>query len=417
MKRIVLLKSITLTTMLIALTTQSVRAGSFDDGIKMLSARDYQRALNLFQTPQSKQAQPALSLYYQGLCHQYLRQFDQSKICYNQVLSGHPGTDAALKSRTALTAMSATSTTAAGASNPSINSAVATPAAVRKITTGERGWYMDNESVLGEVPFALRREGMIVNVTIQGKQVPAIFDTGANITLFDQSVLTGRGVNVKGAKRGGVVHGVAGQSACSLLTSDVSLGTLSEKIDVFIVDDTTATRNGETNHYGLVGADFFGKYVFEVDPQASVIRFLKKVPPRKKEISTRNNPYAAYGEPFEWDGASIIVTAKANGRECKMVLDTGATGVAFSDNQLSAAGLSRPVNADQGYSSGIGGHREAYIFQIDSLGLGPAVKRYVAASCGIHGTQSHPLLGMSFLGDIRFIVDPEKQIIRLAKPQ
>lgn len=416
MKKQVLIKSITSTTMILALTAQSARGGSFDDGIKMLSAGNYQRALNLFQTQQSKQAQPAMSLYYQGLCHQYLRQFDQSKIYYGKAISDYPGTDAALRSRTALTSLSATSATAAGATNPA-NSTVATPRAFRSIDTAERGWYMGNESVLGEVPFVLRREGMIVNVTIQGRQVPAIFDTGANVTLFDQSVLTERGVNVKSAKRGGVIHGVAGQSACSLLPSEVALGTLSEKVDVFIVDDTAARRNGEINQYGLVGEDFFGKYVFEVDPNARVIRFLKKVPPRKKEISIRNNPYAAYGEPFEWDGGSIIVTAKANGRECKMVLDTGATGVAFSDNQLSAAGLTRPVDSDRGYSRGIGGQRESYIFQIDSLGLGPAVKRNVAASCGIHGTQSHPLLGMSFLGDIRFIVDPEKQIIRMAKPQ
>jgi clan AA aspartic protease (TIGR02281 family) len=186
-----------------------------------------------------------------------------------------------------------------------------------------------------------------------------------------------------------------------------------------IQDDTAAQRaNAAESRFGLIGQDFFGKYIYEIDPDNRVVRFLKRTnlsPRRPQEMSAGRGSTAAssLGEPFVWREGVMVVTPKINGRECEMIFDTGATTISFSDKQLIGAGLNRPTNSSAATAMGVGGSRDAFRFVLDSVRLGPVLKSQVNANVSVYGSQAKPLLGQSFLAGIRYIVDPERQIIRM----
>jgi predicted aspartyl protease len=95
-----------------------------------------------------------------------------------------------------------------------------------------------------------------------------------------------------------------------------------------------------------------------------------------------------------------------------MILDTGASGLAFTDRQYSGFGFLRPENADRGGSMGVGGKRAGFHFYVKDIKLGPIFRDSAEASLSLDGTMPEPLLGASFLRDLHFTIEPQlKQIV------
>lgn len=398
-----------------SLCASTAYADSFDDGMKQFNGKNFPVALVLFKSSEKAGIKPSAALYYQALCYHYQSQFDKAAEAYSDVCTRYPSTPAAANARAALNSLtqSRPSPAKVAVANATQVSQPAGAFPLAKKGTPLADWYMGIDTFIGEIPFVYSGSRILVVASIQGKAVPAIFDTGANLTVFGKTALEKAGVDLRSSHKGGTLHGVAGQISYDTMQSKVRLGNMFAPIDVAIENDTAEARNGGGRPIGLIGADVFAEYVFEVDPSAQVIRFLKRVQ-RSSERSAAN---AKLGERFTWLGDSILVTAKVNGRECPMIFDTGCSGLAFSDKQLGSAGLNRPVDSSRGSSTGIGGRRESYGFEIDNVSLGPVTKKKVDASVGVYSTQDYPLLGMGFLGGMRFIVDPAKEIIRFMPPR
>lgn len=395
------------------LAPHSVQAANsaFDKGIASYQKRDYQGALSQFAGALKAGIQPANAMYYQALCWQNLGRVDNAKIVYSEIVRLYPSTAAAQQSLVALNVLDPKGPVTAG-------TAAATAAPEGPTKLDPKDWYMGYK-VISEVPFYFDREGMIVNVIIDGKSVPAIWDTGATGMHFNKSQLISRGVDISKSHDAGQAIGIGGSVKSYEFDANVTIGRETCRIPVAYVNDDADVRNGADNSkFGLVGEEFFGKYVYEVDPTAHKIRFLKKTSFDlwRQRHDPRPNQFAAFGEPFQWEDGHIHVTSKVNGRECEMIFDTGATTIAFTDKQLNAIGMTRPVESGSGTSSGVGGSRESFFFNVGSLELGPASSKNIQVSVLVHGIHPAPLLGQSFLQQMRYIIDPEHRIIRIGQP-
>jgi clan AA aspartic protease (TIGR02281 family) len=267
-------------------------------------------------------------------------------------------------------------------------------------------WYMGYR-VISEVPFAEVPEGMAMNVLVNGKPVPAIWDTGAAGMHFSRAQLAKRGVDVSGARSAGLAVGVDSSSLSYEFDAQVVVGREIANIPV------SFTEANSSSPYGLIGQDFFGRYVYEVDPSAKVIRFLKKtaVVPGRSDTQARGDRFKIFGEPFRWYQGLIYVTAIVNGKPTGMIFDTGAMSIGFSDKQLAAIGARAAISG--GRTSGLGGSSTSYAANIGTVVFGPATANNVAATVIPHGASPAPLLGQSFLKQMRYIIDPERQIIRI----
>jgi len=391
----------------------SVRAAnaSFDSGISSYQKRDFRGALTHFAAAQKAGFQTDNAMYYQALCWQNLGNLQNAKTVFGEIVRCYPSSAAAQQAQVALNGLSPTLATAAGDSSWITNKS----SGPTKLDPTD--WYMGYK-VLSEVPYANTRQGMVLNVMINGKMVPAIWDTGAHGMHFDKSLLVAHGVDISKSHKAGRAIGVGGEVQVYEFDADVVVGRESARIPVSYVDDDGAKRaGGEHQPIGLIGEDFFGKYVYEVDPRSRVIRFLKKttVDHQHPADQSRQNAYRSMGEPFIWSNGLILVTPKVNGRECDMYLDTGCSTTAFSDKQMGRVDISRPADSGYGKSGGVGGSRDSYFFKVSSIVLGPASVRDLQVSVVINSGISAPLLGQSFWGQLRYIVDPEHQIIRIQK--
>lgn len=383
---------------------------SFDSGVSLYQKGDFRGALTHFSAAQKAGLQTDNAMYYQALCWQKLGNMQNAKTVFFEVVRCYPASAAAQQSQIALNGLAPKVATAADDS-----SWITRRSGPTKLDPND--WYMGYK-VRSEVGYADHREGMVINVLINGKSVPAIWDTGACGMHFDKSVLVSHGVDISKSHKAGRALGIGGEVQAYEFDAEVVVGRESCRIPVSYVDDDAAIRaGGARSNFGLIGEDFFGKYVYEVDPGSNMIRFLKRTTVDHLNPSTqsRQNAYRSMGEPFTWSDGLIIVRPKVNGRECDMILDTGATSIAFTDKQLLGAGMSCPVESRSGLSSGVGGTRESYIFNIGSIELGPASTHNVKASVLLHSNFLAPLLGQSFWKQLRYIVDPEHQIIRIGK--
>jgi aspartyl protease family protein len=104
------------------------------------------------------------------------------------------------------------------------------------------------------------------------------------------------------------------------------------------------------------------------------------------------------------EGGHYFATAKINGRSIKMMVDTGATNIALSSDAAKKLGINYKQGV-KGRSSTAGGIVDNYRLRLDHIQIG-GIKRYNVAVGVIEGSfPSIPLLGMSFLNQVKIHED------------
>ena len=101
------------------------------------------------------------------------------------------------------------------------------------------------------------------------------------------------------------------------------------------------------------------------------------------------------------DGSGhYFATAKINGRSIKMMVDTGATHIALSSDMAKKLGINYKQGI-KGRSSTAGGIVNSYKLKLDHIQIG-GIKRYNVLAGVIEGSfPDIPLLGMSFLNQVK----------------
>jgi len=330
--------------------------------------------------------------YYEALCNQQLKNYDRARLLFQYVVKQFPGSDAANLSAQALGGVRGTQT---GTAAPS-----ATVSTQPEETT---------------IPFSSNHfaSHIYVNVLVNGQPVTMMLDTGASYTTFAQSVLTNAGIKIPTVKNAMRLTGVGGESSVSVGRVMIQFGEISQLVPICIQDDTIP---GTASSVPLLGQSFLSAFNYEIDYRARTVRVVR-IRPEAVEKAKRgglSRSRDANVVPFRTEGNLIEVTAKVNGRECDMILDTGAESVAFSDKAMAALGINVPTNSRRLIASGVGGHREGYSFSLDEVQLGPVVKKHVRAGSANYMAISKPLLGHSFFEGTAFTVDNEAHVLRFA---
>lgn len=365
---------------------------SFDSGVKQFAQGKYQEALTSFHASESSGMKEAKLYYYEALCNQQLKNYDRARLLFQYVVKQFPGSDAANLSAQALGGVRGTQT---GTAAPS-----ATVSTQPEETT---------------IPFSSNHfaSHIYVNVLVNGQPVTMMLDTGASYTTFAQSVLTNAGIKIPTVKNAMRLTGVGGESSVSVGRVMIQFGEISQLVPICIQDDTIP---GTASSVPLLGQSFLSAFNYEIDYRARTVRVVRirpeAVEKAKRGVVSRSRD--ANVVPFRTEGNLIEVTAKVNGRECDMILDTGAESVAFSDKAMAALGINVPTNSRRLIASGVGGHREGYSFSLDEVQLGPIVKKHVRAGSANYMAISKPLLGHSFFEGTAFTVDNEAHVLRFA---
>ncbi len=235
-----------------------------------------------------------------------------------------------------------------------------------------------------------------------------IFDTGADACFATTSQLSGQGIVLNTQRSNMRMVGIGGETQTQVAQVVIAVGPVARAVSLLIQDDAVLRANQGASavvDQPLLGQNFFQDLAVEVDEPTG--RIALSAPQTK----------AVKGEdviPFHREGNLIIVKPKIMGRECEMILDTGASSVAFTDRQFSGFGFSRPTSANTSTSLGVGGKRSSFMFSVDKVELGPIAREGVRSSLDLNGTMSYPLLGQSFLQGLHFIIEPKlKQVIFL----
>jgi clan AA aspartic protease (TIGR02281 family) len=362
---------------------------SFDSGVKQFAQGKYQEALTSFQASESGGMKEAKLYYYEALCNQQLKNYDKARLLFQYVVNKFPQSDAAILANQALGVRSAQPAAPAPAPQAATQPEEAT------------------------VPFASSpfASHIYVNVLVNGQPITMMLDTGASYTTFAQSVLTNNNIKIPTVKNAMRVTGVGGESSVSVGRVIIQFGEVSQLVPICIQDDTIP---GTASSVPLLGQSFLSAFNYEIDYRARTVKVMRVKSeavqkPKRGASSYSRDPNAV---PFRREGNLIEVTAKINGRECDMILDTGAESVAFSDKALAALGLNVPTNSRRLIASGVGGHREGYSFTLNEVQLGPIVKKYVRAGSANYMAISKPLLGHSFFEGTAFTVDNEAHVLR-----
>lgn len=355
-------------------------------GMGLVNKGDYKAALPVLKAAYQKNQMPMECSYNIGVCYWQMGNIEQAVQYFDFVCKNWPKGEAAKHAEENLKKISPLGT--------------AKLSAVDGPTMNNPAWAKFHVNQYGH---------MIVNAQMNGVPVRMLFDTGCEVTMATVSQLEEFGVKYKTGATKMRVQGVGGESETRVALVNLTVGGLTRPVHVLVQDDSVIKGNqgaAAALDVPLLGENFFSDLTIEVDGPRERIGF--SMPEGKR-------PERSLGSvPFSRQGLNIMIRPKIMGRECDMILDTGASSLAFTDRQYSGLGFSRPTSADSSASLGVGGFREGYRFFIDTVELGPIKKRGVHASLSLNSNFPAPLFGVSFLGGAHFLVEPKlKQIFFL----
>ncbi|MCA9803399.1 MAG: retroviral-like aspartic protease family protein [Cyanobacteria bacterium HKST-UBA02] len=119
-----------------------------------------------------------------------------------------------------------------------------------------------------DVPFVREDSELAVQAKVNGQPVKLFFDTGANQTVFPQSVIERTEPGQWQFKAFGTSSGVGGQQSCkAYIVESMELGGLKQyDFEVVVVEELPIPN-------GLLGQDFFANKKFTIDNEKNLIRF------------------------------------------------------------------------------------------------------------------------------------------------
>lgn len=384
-------------------------ASDYSMGVDLFAKKDYSKAALQFQKAQAAGENAANAAYYEALCYHYSRDLERAKILYQQIIRKYPQSEA---SRNALKVLIKI--------DPAVAKRYAEAMDGIAVQQDQDYLKLPQEASVRFFRTNVARGHLVVPATVNGVPAQMIFDTGASSTHVTERWLGMLGVRPKYTKYTGRAMGVGGEVNYRVALLTIKVGELERTIPVSVQDGSGSigeTSNNPLSEMPLLGQTFYKDFIYEIDDTGQKISF-KKLATRpnekadKKNSHTRSQQRLADNEvPFYYEGNSIIVTVKVNGRECEMIFDTGAGSVAFADRHLAACGINRPVDSFQGQGEGVGGKREAYAFTLDSVKLGSIEKKGVICHVLMNTPFPKPLLGQTFLQGLKYTIDPGRKVI------
>lgn len=383
---------------------------SFKKGLQLYGQKSYRQAAQEFEQQLKVTPADANTLYYCALCHQLSSNRARAKQLYEYVVKNFPGTGVARNADTALGQLSVLSASAGGGSAPPSNSTASAASGSERV--GDRRRYTSTSSLSGvpdevRIPFERQGNHVVVEVSVNGRPISMILDTGAELTVMGRNHLEDLGITRSESRDSFEVQGVGSRTGVKAFNDkfDLKMGPIYRKDFVCAVQDNMPTPP-------LLGMTFLGDFQVTVDDSSRSVILRKKGGTAASDASRGRG--GAIAVPFEFHGNSIMVNTKINGKPYKMNFDTGAGGISFSRGDFQKLGLEIPSDARVGVASGIAGDVRAYTFNVDSivlLGERASIKREGIQVTVTESARPCALLGQTFYMNYRYEVDSTKHMI------
>lgn len=251
---------------------------------------------------------------------------------------------------------------------------------------------------------------IMVDVRINGRTIPMVFDTGAPGICIDKEMAQSLGLAVPRGKADGATGGSSNMTNIDFwnINATVQVGPISKENTRVKIYEKIHTRP-------LLGQGFFKDFDYTIDHSAKCIEF------RKKGMS--NSGGKGYSIPFTFkkEGRRIIVEVDINGKKGPVMLDTGntASGISFhSKDQMKKFGINQlPDDAKLSSTTGVSGSGSCYRFNLPRIKLGPIEKTDLNADLAneVDDDEDLPLLGQDMLSGWQFTIDMEKKVIHFLR--
>ena len=145
-------------------------------------------------------------------------------------------------------------------------------------------------------------------------------------------------------------------------------------------------------------------------------RPIEKDSPERPAVATSAQVFSTNPVPVEIEDDHVLVRGTLNGREVRLVLDTGASDVLVSPETAAAAGIQRAAKVRFGaFGNGRGTAKKGVA---DSVSVGPAAAEMVPVAIMAFPPPftDDGLLGLSFLRRFTFRLDYQQKLLSFASP-
>lgn len=237
------------------------------------------------------------------------------------------------------------------------------------------------------------REGnsLLVPVAVNGFQILMLFDTGAENLTINKTTLSEIGMSVPAQSAASEIEGIGSLHVrTSRVEARVQLGKrVEEKFPINVLD--------ENLYHPIIGMNFFGNSAVQVDVVHSRI-IVSRGATDAKAIS-HVDIYRCARQP--------LIPVTINGCATRMLVDSGADGITFNQEQAASLHLIVPNDARIEKHMGVAGVIRGFGFTIDEIVVGSFVKRKIKVSVIESPGMPYPLLGADFFKDCIYTIDRE----------
>lgn len=390
--------------------TPAFAVDPYATGVKQLTAKQFAAAITSFNSAIKANPKNAMAVYYLGLAKHYQGDTQGAMEAYSRVLSNFAGSEA---SNLAVRGMSSIDPTIldklglSGGSRPQ-----ARPQQTQSQSSGGGSQSQGSGNGTDVIPresrvnFTRESDCMIVDARVNGRDIKMMFDTGAANTVLGINHLEQMGLPVPTKGETVNVYGSGSTGANKALVHYVDLqlgGVMRRNFPVVLMK--------HLDNYPLIGQSFLRGIKYTVNGGSGFIHLQRADAVASAPVSA-SDPGAV---PFVREDGEMCIQVMINGRPVPMWLDSGASWPTFTMAQARAAGIEVPDDAQVISTRGAGGSSQSKLVRVRSIKLGPVEKYNVEVSIVDRSAQTRPLLGGSFLNDLQYTIDSERNVVHFRR--
>ena len=382
-----------------------------DEAIKLYNQHDYAGAIDLLNQHLATYSQDYSAIYYLALCYQMTGRFSLATNYYKQVETLAPNSNFGAYARQILAKLTPAGSTGVGpkeSSGSSTSSSSSTNSRFRSAYDRPLEAGLPDEC---DLRCEKDSHGRVwVDVSINGKGMKMIFDTGAPGIFVGKNQLDQAGVSL------GNLGKPDGQTGGSSSDASIDIWKRPLKVRVGQLERNLSVEISENNPTdALLGQEFFRGYDYTIDAGAGRIHLKKK---GAAGSAIRN----AYSVPFKFReaGNRVVVDIEINGRKNPVMFDTGNTASVLSfhsEEQARKYGITVPADAPTATTRGVSGSGTSKIVNVGRIKLGPIDRANldVYVRNGTNTDVELPLLGQPFWQDYQYTIDMQTKQVHFVR--
>ncbi|WP_299779201.1 retropepsin-like aspartic protease [uncultured Formosa sp.] len=193
--------------------------------------------------------------------------------------------------------------------------------AIKRLKTVTQG-EVKQDQYFEEIPFRYVKNQIILDVYIDGKNYPFIFDTGNDITMIDYSII--ESINLKSNNVNGDISDVNGISKESTYytIADLKIGNINFLNTGAYTSDLSYLYQflGKDNYVGIIGSNLMRKAKWQIDYKNKILRIANNI----DAFHISPNAYNFNTKSGKYGDAEIKI--KLNTFEDLFTFDTGYSG-------------------------------------------------------------------------------------------